>query len=210
MGRVAIRKSTNPAEFGQMESNPLAIDRHRTAIRRYSFSRPIAQALADGLITQETEVFDYGCGRGADVMFLRSRGIRANGWDPYYRPRVRRMAADVVNLGYVLNVIEDPTERADALRSACALARRLLIIAVRTDRPLEDAEEFRDGFCTGRRTFQKLYSQQEFSNYVQTTLGQSPFLAALGIAYIFTDEALKSLYLANRAFTRRLEYRIDL
>src|ERR1051325_7490336 len=106
-----------------MTTHPPAIARHRTAIRRYSVSRPLGRALADGLITTKTTVLDYGCGLGADVALLQSRGVRAEGWDPYYRPDVRRVVSDVVNLGYVLNVIEDPAERVEALKQAFGLAK---------------------------------------------------------------------------------------
>lgn len=195
---------------GVRMSNTAVIPRYRTAIRRFSASRPIAVAMADGLIARSTVVFDYGCGRGSDLLFLRSRQIKAEGWDPYYRSSGKVIPADVVNLGYVLNVIEDPSERDHALRRAYDLARRLLIVAVRIDQTLDDAEEFGDGFCTERGTFQKLYTQTEFRDYLQSTLGIPPLFAVPGIAYLFKDEELKSWYLANRAFTKRLEYRPDL
>jgi DNA phosphorothioation-associated putative methyltransferase len=109
----------------------LSVARHRTAINRTELSRPVRLALEDGLITRETSVFDYGCGRGDDVRLLRSRGMRCEGWDPAYSPQNGRTPADVVNLGYVVNVIENPTERATALRNAWALARKLLVVSAR-------------------------------------------------------------------------------
>jgi hypothetical protein len=42
-------------------------ERHRTAIGRGDLSRPVRQSLVDGLISPETSVLDYGCGRGQDV-----------------------------------------------------------------------------------------------------------------------------------------------
>jgi len=186
------------------------ITRYRTAILRSSPSRPVQQALADGLITTKQTLLDYGCGHGVDVLFLRSRRIKAHGWDPYFTRTDSRHTADVINLGYVLNVIEDRAERDQALRRAWGLARRLLIVAVRTDRSLEDAEEFGDGVRTGRGTFQKRYGQQEFKEYLDATLGVPALLVSVGIAYVFKDDELKAWYLANRAFTRGLEYRIDL
>ena len=96
----------------------LFIARHRTALNRTDLSRPVRLALEDGLITPEISVFDYGCGKGNDLQLLGSRGIRCDGWDPAYHPHNERTSADVVNLGYVINVIEDPTERATALRNA--------------------------------------------------------------------------------------------
>src|SRR5262249_39313825 len=104
--------------------NGLAIRRDKTAIRRYRCSRPIALALADGLIGRATAVFDYGCGLGGDLRYLKGRGVRASGWDPHHLPKAKLRAADVVNLGYVLNVIEEPKERTTTLHRAFELARR--------------------------------------------------------------------------------------
>lgn len=41
---------------------------------------------------------------------------------PYYAPHQELTPADIVNLGFVINVIEDYDERAEALRAAFALA----------------------------------------------------------------------------------------
>lgn len=184
--------------------------REKTAIRRKSCSRPIAIALADGLITRQGTVYDYGCGHGADIRYLRARGITTDGWDPHYRPRGRNIPADVVNLGYVLNVIEDPRERDTTLRGAFGLAKHALIVAVRVERTLDLADEYGDGVLTSRGTFQKIYTQAEFCDYLESTLGRRAHVAALGIAYVFKDEDYEARYIANRAFTRRLEYRTDL
>lgn len=187
-----------------------AIRRDRTAMRRHQCSRPIAAAVTDGLITKETDVFDYGCGHGGDVRYLKARGFKASGWDPHHRPKATRQPADVVNLGYVLNVIEDPGERARVLHRAFELAHRLLIVAVRVDQVPDTYTEWGDGYLTNHDTFQKLYSQAEFRTYVEEQLGTRAHVASLGIAYVFKDEELEARHLANRAFTRRLEYRTDL
>src|SRR5262249_8850320 len=150
------------------------VARHKTAILRSSPSRPVQQALGDGLITPQHSVLDYGCGHGVDVLFLRSHRIKTHGWDPYFKPKGSPRSADVVNLGFVLNVIEDRSERDQALRRAWELTRRLLIVAVRTDQALESGDEFGDGVCTGRGTFQKRYSQQELRQYLDATLDVSP------------------------------------
>src|SRR6266849_2811355 len=105
-------------------SSPPSILRHRTAIRRYAHSRPIALARAHGLIVQGRSLLDYGCGLGGDVQMLRDAAIEAEGWDPHYRPDTTIRGADCVNLGYVLNVIEDAGERERTLRTAFDLATR--------------------------------------------------------------------------------------
>lgn len=197
-----------------MGSRPSETDvrtrRGRTAIRRVACSRPVALALGDGIIGRETTVFDYGCGWGADARYLKSRGIRAAGWDPHHLPGAPVIAADVVNLGYVLNVIEQPSERVETLRKAFALAESVLVVAVRVDGELAQPSEFGDGVLTGIGTFQKFYSQSEFRALVEATLGRRLHTVALGIGYVFKDELAEARYIANRAFTRRLEYRTDL
>ena len=197
---------------GSVTQGGLAIKsrRERTAIRRVACSRPIAIALADGLINTATSVFDYGCGHGSDVRYLRSCSIKAGGWDPYYQPKADLEQADVVNLGYVLNVIENPTERQEILQHAYGLAKKVLVVAVRVERVLADASVFEDGVVTKRGTFQKIYTQDEFRNFLETVLECHLQMASLGIAYVFKDQETESQYLASRAFTRRLEYRTDL
>ena len=98
------------------------IARDRTAIRRTDLSKPLRTALQDGLVSTSTQVLDFGCGHGDDIRHLEETGINAFGWDPAHRPDGPRKSADVVNLGYIINVIENPDERADCLRSAWAFA----------------------------------------------------------------------------------------
>lgn len=184
--------------------------RERTALRRVACSRPIALALSDGIITTDTSTFDYGCGYGADVRYLRTRKINATGWDPFHHPNSEFLPSDVINLGYVLNVIEDLEERAETLRQAYSLAKRVLIVAVRVERALADASVFGDGVVTRRDTFQKIYTQDEFLNFLESVLGCRPYTAAIGIAYVFKNQEAADQYIAARAFTRRLEYRTDL
>ena len=107
------------------------VQRHRTAIRRQDVSRPVRIALEHGLINESTTFFDYGCGHGDDVSRLNAMGLDAQGWDPIHRPFVSLKPADVVNLGYVVNVIEDSAERTLALRGAWSLAAKLLIVSAR-------------------------------------------------------------------------------
>jgi DNA phosphorothioation-associated putative methyltransferase len=68
-----------------------------------------------------------------DLGVLEDLGFNCEGWDPVHRPEGKRRESDVVNLGYVVNVIEDSEERADALRTAWGYARKALIVAARVD-----------------------------------------------------------------------------
>src|SRR6478609_9045277 len=103
------------------------VARYRTALTRTGLSRPLTTALTDGLIDQDCTVFDYGCGKGDDIRHLRALGYNTDGWDPTHRPDATTRPCDVVNLGYVINVIERPDERVGALRAAWELTHHLLI-----------------------------------------------------------------------------------
>ena len=185
------------------------IARHRTAIRRFQFSRPISLAVSHKLIQDDRTVFDYGCGQGNDVILLQKNGLKAEGWDPYFRPDVPLRSADIVNLGYVLNVIEDPAERTETLRKAFALAEKALVVAVRVDQSLEKGLPFQDGLITSRGSFQKIYSQAEFRQFVGDTLGVRPYIAGLGVAYAFKEGDEESRYVADTAFQRTARPRRD-
>lgn len=188
----------------------IEIERHKTALHRVALSRPMATALGDGLLTKDRSIFDYGCGRGADMKLLDRRGYKIAGWDPHYFPKSERTGADIVNLGYVLNVIEDPKERRDALTAAFGLARKLLIVAVRVDNSLQSDTEMEDGVVTTIKTFQKLFSQVELKDYVKSVLNVEPQTANIGVVYIFKDDALFTEYLARRAYSSGGAVQLDL
>jgi DNA phosphorothioation-associated putative methyltransferase len=180
------------------------IPRHKTAIRRADLSRPVKAALHDGLIGPTSTVFDYGCGHGQDIEFLAAQGIACSGWDPAFRRDSSKLPADVVNLGYVLNVIEDVGERESALAQAWALAQRLLVVAVlvKEDGQRQSQSPFGDGVLTGRGTFQKFFGQGELKAFLEGELQTEAIPASLGVFYVFKDETFQQQYIANR-FRRR-------
>lgn len=180
--------------------------RARTAIGRPDLSRPLKIAIADGLLNPDTPLFDYGCGRGDDLRFLQARGYTGRGWDPVHRPGEAPSAAPVVNIGYVVNVIEDPGERRNALRGAWALAEQLLIVSARLTldaRSLGESENFADGLRTSRGTFQKFFEQQELRNWIDQTLDAASLPAAPGVFYVFRDDTARAAFVASR-YRRRL------
>ena len=166
-------------------------DRHRTAMLRRRPSRPIRQAVRDGLITPKTSVLDYGCGRGQDAAYLQSLGITVFAWDPVHRPHGERREADVVNLGYVLNVIEDPYERLHALQEAFRFARKVLIVSaqIRKNGDSEEGTKLGDGILTSRDTFQKYFGQRELRYYVESNLGKKSVARGIGLFYVFRNSA---------------------
>src|ERR1039457_7026360 len=176
------------------------IDRQRTAIRRTELSRPLRLSIEDGLIAPGLTTFDYGCGHGDDVRHLNEAGYEVAGWDPLHVPTNPKVPADVVNIGYVINVIEDPQERDGALLEAWNLSRGLLIVSARLTFEDEGRQRpFGDGVITSRQTFQKFYSQGELEGYINTLLSQEPVARAPGVFYVFRDSARRESFLASQS-----------
>ncbi len=163
-----------------------------TAIVRSRLSRPVSLAVEDGLLPLGSSFFDFGCGRGGDIATLRATGIDAAGWDPVHSPLTAKAPAEVVNLGYVVNVIEDALKREQVLQEAWVLSRRLLVVAARLD-----WLPFADGIITSRGTFQKFFTQEELQRWIQDTLAVEADAAGPGIFYVFRRPEDREAHLAR-------------
>lgn len=175
------------------------VERHRTAIKRYDLSKPVKVLLERGLLKRNDTFFDYGCGHGMDIEALSSLGYEADGWDPVFRPGTPRTRASVINLGYVLNVIEEPRERLSALREAYGLAERLLLVSTMITGQERDAHtrRYRDGFLTKANTFQKFYAPGELESVIEQTLDTEVTTLGLGICAVFRDRNEAELFEAG-------------
>jgi DNA phosphorothioation-associated putative methyltransferase len=171
------------------DTETIEIARHLTALSRQNFSAPIQILQRFGYLDGSRTVFDYGCGKGDDLRGLLANGLQAAGWDPHYARAAEVIPARIVNLGFVINVIEDPAERREALRRAFSLAEELLVVStmVATDNPGK-VTLYGDGVLTSRATFQKYYAQAELREYLSSTLSESPISVAPGIFFIFRDK----------------------
>jgi DNA phosphorothioation-associated putative methyltransferase len=168
-------------------------------------SLPVKNAIRDGILAPGCSVFDYGCGRGEDVRLLNDLGFPCRGWDPAFFPDAAREEADIVNLGYVINVIESQEERDATLLAAWALCRRVLIASAQILVSGRGASqvEFGDGVLTSRNTFQRYFRQDELKSYLEAVLGREAVPAALGVFYVFRDEAAGQEFLSRR-YRRRI------
>jgi DNA phosphorothioation-associated putative methyltransferase len=174
--------------------------RHRTAIVRRDLSQPMQLMMRFGVVGTDRTVFDYGCGQGEDVAALASEGFSAFGWDPHHAPEGPRGPADVVNLGFVLNVIEDPRERIETLKAAWGFAKQSMCVAVMLQGKTSIAghKPYRDGYVTTRGTFQKYFEQQELQSLVASVTGEKPLAFAPGIVAVFKDKDLEQEVLLRR------------
>ena len=172
------------------KSKPLKeIERHKTAITRYNFSQPIKTIFEYDLVDEDTSIFDYGCGQGDDIKGLIENGNNATGWDPVYFPNEPKVSSDVVNLGFVLNVIENQIERTEVLQKAFELAQKLLVVStmIATSSTATIGRPYKDGIITSRNTFQKYFHQDEFRRYIEDVLDITAVAVGPGIFYVFRN-----------------------
>ncbi|MDR6496390.1 DNA phosphorothioation-associated putative methyltransferase [Paraburkholderia terricola] len=192
--------------FGALCPSPVM--RHLTALSRNVLSAPVQLLDRHGFLRHDWMLFDYGCGRGDDIAALGSNGYAVAGWDPHYRPENPIVRSAVVNLGFVLNVIEDQSERRDALRRAFELTEKVLSVAVMLHGSSTPGVPYCDGFRTSRNTFQKYFSQEEFRQYLAHELNEEVFLVGPGVGFIFKDKELEQRFTTNRYRRKDLVYRL--
>lgn len=185
------------------DKGSIEIARHLTALSRHNFSAPIQILRRFGFLDGSRTIFDYGCGKGDDLRGLIANSLSAAGWDPYYAPDEPVSPASIVNLGFVINVIEDPAERRDALERAFGLAEEMLIVStmLATER-FGRASLYSDGVLTSRSTFQKYYTQAELRDYLSATLKQEPIAVAPGVFFVFKDKQAEQRFQVGRYRSR--------
>lgn len=186
-------------------SKDFAIQRHLTAVDRDKLSVPMQSLAKHGYLDGDHTVFDYGCGKGHDLLELEAHGIDATGWDPAYRPETEKRPSDIVNLGFVINVIENYDERAATLKQSYALANRILVVSAMLGGEATTGKftPYKDGVVTSRGTFQKYYTQSELRDFIERSLGTKPTAIGPGLFYVFKDELEEQLFLSERQRVRR-------
>ncbi|WP_246814051.1 DNA phosphorothioation-associated putative methyltransferase [Ferrimonas balearica] len=182
------------------EPKKSGIDRHKTAIVRHELSAPMKALARHGYLTGDFTIFDYGCGRGDDLRELEAHGLDALGWDPNFLPEAEKAPSDIVNLGFVVNVIEEPVERMEAVAGAWALADKLLVVSAMlgSEEFIAKFRPYKDGVITSRNTFQKYYNQSELQGYIERTLDESAIAVGPGIFYVFKDKVEEQRFLEQR------------
>jgi len=187
-------------------ANPFSgdIERHRTALSRDKLSVPLFLMAQRGYLNGDYTVLDYGCGKGDDLKELEEHGVDCIGWDPAHRPDTDIEPSDIVNLGFVVNVIEDKQERIETLRTAYQYTKKILIVAAMlgNERVYERFKPYKDGVITTRNTFQKYYMQGELQQFIESNLEDSAIAIGPGVFAIFKDKLEEQKYLLERQRTR--------
>lgn len=184
------------------------VHRHLTALSRSTLSAPVQLLIRNGLLTKEKTFFDYGCGKGDDIKSLVADGISAYGWDPHFSPLTPLIISNVVNLGFVVNVIENPAERVEAITKALALTDQVLSVSVMLYPSVVGGSSFRDGFISSRSTFQKYFTQSEFKDLLEQVTQKNVYMVGPGVAFIFSDNDLEQNFCAERFRSRSISKRL--
>jgi len=208
-GRLQQRSEQPSTEIPEPSNEPIA--RHKTAIDRNKLSAPMQSLLRHSYFEGQHSIFDYGCGKGDDLTILRENGVQANGWDPVYNPEQPKETADVVNLGFVINVIENPKERKETLQKAYKQANKILVVSAMLggESITSQFKKYGDGIVTSRNTFQKYFTQKELKNYITDVLDEEPVAIAPGIFYVFKDEIEEQNFLVQRQTSKKTWTRLS-
>jgi len=184
------------------DNDDQTIARHLTAINRDKLSAPFQKLARNSLLNGDYSIFDYGCGKGDDAKELEAHGLNINSWDPVHKPEGEKIPSDIVNLGFVLNVIEDINERTETLKSAFQLSDKLLVVSVMLvgSAKLEQFTRYKDGVITKWNTFQKYYSQTEIRSYLELSLKVKAVTLGQGIFAIFKNKPLEEGFYLNRQY----------
>ena len=176
-----------------------SVQRHLTALSRSNFSAPVQALSRHGLIRFGVTFFDYGCGRGDDVRGLLANNIDATGWDPHFAADAGKRTADVVNIGFVINVIENMGERVEALRGAYFHTKGVLAVAAMlSSHAVPDGRPYNDGYMTSRKTFQKYFTQAQLRDFIEHTLEENAIASGPGVFFVFRDKDLEQQFLSRR------------
>ncbi len=194
-------KTTSTTELNE----DLTIDRHLTAIERNKLSAPMQTLAKNSYLDGDYSILDYGCGKGDDKRELEAHGLDVSAWDPVHNPEGELINSNIVNLGFVINVIEDKQERSDTINRAYAFADTLLVISamVAGESVVSQFTPYKDGVITSRNTFQKYYSQGELKGYIENTLSETAIAVGQGIFYVFKDKIKEQDYLLGRQKTQQ-------
>ena len=131
---------------------------------------------------------------------LQNMGYNAAGWDPEFNPNASKDPADIVNLGFVLNIIEDQTERTEVLHEAYDLSKKLLVVSsmITPSNTANQGRPYKDGILTKRGTFQKYFYQSELRQYIEDVLETTAVAVGPGIFIVFRDPVDQQEFLSKR------------
>ena len=147
-----------------------------TAKHRKDPSRPLARALELDIV--KGPALDWGCGRGADLAYLKSLGIEAFGFDPKYRPQrplLESARFRYAQCAYVLNTLPTWEDRERVINEMALYLEPGSKVMVATRHP-SDVNYFAkrgnwqrkgEGFITGSGSYQRGIHEDELGGMLE-------------------------------------------
>lgn len=125
---------------------------HLTAIERTDLSFPARFLFQKNYL--KGEILDFGCGFGNDVKLLQQKGLKIQGYDPFYFPEYPQQKFNTILCFYVLNVLFE-LDQAQVLMEISHLLKAggKAYFAVRRDLKREG---FREHYVHKKPTYQCL------------------------------------------------------
>jgi hypothetical protein len=186
-----------------------ALNYAATAIRRNKPSAPLKKFLEHlpklkrliGQGTVPSEFFDYGCGKGDDIEYLKSQGYSVIGYDAHIPKHENKQIYkysgrfNIVTLFYVLNVLPSEMSRRSILLQIrrCLGTYGIVAVATRTPKEVSSAckdtwEPMEDGWLTPGNTFQCGFTPKEVASMLMDAgwgitikLNQSDYTLVVGL-----------------------------
>lgn len=147
----------------------------RTAITRH---RPSALARTVGKLLHPADmVFDWGCGKGCDLLYYLTKVDTVTGWDPHFEPNQHPKklsgAFNVVTCSCVLNVLQEQ-ERITCLQDIASFlpigGTAYFSVRSKNDIDMNKKDTWKkksDGWMTSIGTFQHGFTVDELMGLVE-------------------------------------------
>ena len=97
-------------KMNQVKRKKKEIYSYNTAITRKSISAPTKYLLSKNLLTGS--ILDFGCGKGYDSYYLKSKGYDVTSYEPHWNPLdYSNKKYNTIICNYVLNVLNEEDEK---------------------------------------------------------------------------------------------------
>ncbi len=165
-----------PSKNGDGARPDAVLNPGRTAITRNKASVPARALVEGGWLDPGDAVYDWGCGKGKDLEYLRENGFVCGGYDvahrPFPQPGQSKIKYNWILCAYVLNVIP-PIERSATVRAIYKMLpdNGQAMFAVRSMSDISNEVKDTwivsyDGWRTPIGTFQKGFTVDELHDLV--------------------------------------------
>jgi hypothetical protein len=172
-----LTNSTKATQLDLFGNTVQLVQRQKTAMSIKTASAPTREAFSLGYLKEV--IFDWGCGKERDTNFLKENGLNVISYDKFLKPFPNPNDVDFTEINsiicnYVINVIENPTERLELIEDifSKAINGSTVLISARSKSEIEEFakkskwRKYEDGYLTSTKTFQKGFALEELKTII--------------------------------------------